>query len=109
MNKGAQPTSKELDSLTLLESRRLALINRASQNTMAGGLKGLLEWTGTTCYNFGITVRNHGTTASRFLYKYGGSIAFALATTSMITLMPLVFEAEREARVRMITVCSTKN
>jgi hypothetical protein len=66
----------------------------------AGGLKGLIQMTGKTVYGASLVVRDYGTLAARWGYKYGGFVAFTVATTSMIVLMPLVFESIREVQVR---------
>lgn len=65
----------------------------------SGGLKGLIQATGTSVYSAGILVRDYGTIAARWGYRVGGGLAFVLATTSMIVLMPLMFESAREVQV----------
>lgn len=65
----------------------------------AGGLKGLLQTTGKTIFSAGVTIRDYGTIAARWGYKIGGNVAFVMATTSMIVLMPLIFESTREVQV----------
>jgi len=71
----------------------------------AGGLKGLIQSTGTAVYAAGVLARDYGTVAARFSYQYGGSLAFAVATTSMIVLMPLMFESSREVQVCCLSKC----
>lgn len=66
----------------------------------AGGLKGLIQSTGRAVYAAGVMARDYGTVAARWGYHYGGGLAFALATTSMVVLMPLMFESSREIQVR---------
>jgi hypothetical protein len=66
----------------------------------AGGLKGLIQMTGKTVYGASLVVRDYGTVAARWSYRYVGFVAFTVATTSMIVLMPLVFESIREVQVR---------
>ena len=65
----------------------------------SGGLKGLLQTTGKTIFSAGVIVRDFGTIAARWGYKIGGNVAFVMATTSMIVLMPLIFESTREVQV----------
>ena len=69
-----------------------------------GGLKGLLQSTGKAVYAAGLLARDYGTVAARWSYRYGGGLAFVMATTSMIVLMPLMFESSREVQVR---ICCT--
>lgn len=64
-----------------------------------GGLKGFIQRTGKTVYGASLIARDYGTTAARWGYQYGGFLAFTLATTSMIVLMPLLFESSREVQV----------
>ena len=66
----------------------------------SGGLKGLLQMTGKSIFTAGVIVRDYGTIAARWGYKIGGNVAFVMATTSMIVLMPLIFESTREVQVR---------
>jgi hypothetical protein len=65
----------------------------------SGGLKGLIQKTGKTIFSVGVIVRDYGTIAARWSYKIGGNVAFVMATTSMIVLMPLIFESTREVQV----------
>lgn len=69
------------------------------QKAPAGGLKGLIQKTGGTLYATGLIVRDYGTVALRWSYKYGGNVAFVVATTSMVVLLPLIFESSREVQV----------
>ena len=66
----------------------------APSNT-PGGLKGIIQKTGKFFYAQGVWAYS----AAKVGYRYGGQIAFAVATTSMITLMPLLFEIARESQV----------
>lgn len=68
----------------------------------SGGLKGLIQRTGKTFYAASLIARDYGTIAVRFGYRYGGNVAFFVATTSMIVLMPLLFESTREVQVRVL-------
>jgi hypothetical protein len=70
----------------------------------SGGLKGIIQRTGKLFYAGGIFVRDSGTTLFRYGYEYGGRVAFGLATTSMIVLMPLLFEITREVQVRFTSI-----
>jgi hypothetical protein len=63
------------------------------------GLKGLIQTTGKTIFSVGVIARDYGTLAARWGYRIGGNIAFVMATTSMIVLMPLIFESTREVQV----------
>ena len=65
----------------------------------SGGMKGIIQRTGKTIFSVGLMVRDFGTVATRWSYKIGGNIAFVMATTSMIVLMPLIFESTREVQV----------
>ena len=69
-----------------------------------GGLKGLFQSTGKAVYAAGVLARDYGTVAARWSYQYVGGLAFALATTSMIVLMPLMFESSREVQVRVYLI-----
>jgi hypothetical protein len=46
-------------------------------------------------------MRDNVSLAVKFGYKWGGKVAFVLATTSMVTFMPLLFEIAREQQVRL--------
>lgn len=65
----------------------------------SGGLKGIIQRTGQTIFSAGLIIRDYGTVAARWGYKIGGNVAFVMATTSMIVLMPLIFESTREVQV----------
>lgn len=58
----------------------------------AGGIKGFLQKTG-------IWARETVPSLVKWTYRVGGKAAFFLATTSMVVLMPLLFEITREAQV----------
>jgi len=76
-------------------TRSMSSIEAAPESS-TGGLKGIFQWLGK-----GITAaKEFAPVAARHLYKYGGGFVFILATTSMITLLPLVMESDRESRVR---------
>ena len=62
----------------------------------AGGIKGFFQKTA----QLGVWTYDKGTTVVSWTYRYGGQAAFILATTSMVVLMPLLFEITREAQVR---------
>jgi len=66
----------------------------------SGGLKGLIVWAGDFLLGNYALVREKGGALAKAGYKYGGSVAFALATTSMVVFMPLLFEIAREGQVR---------
>lgn len=66
----------------------------------SGGLKGFFQKTGTFLVEHAAVVRARGLVLLKWGYETGGSVAFALATTSMVVLMPLLFEIAREGQVR---------
>jgi hypothetical protein len=68
----------------------------SKESKPAGGIKGFLQRTG----KLGLWVRDTGSSAVKWTYRVGGKTAFMLATTSMVVLMPLLFEITREAQVR---------
>jgi len=72
----------------------------SSASKPAGGIKGFLQQTA----QFGMWTYEKSTTVAHWAYRYGGQAAFILATTSMVVLMPLLFEITREAQVRN-TLC----
>ena len=61
----------------------------------AGGIKGLLQKTGKA----GMWAVETGQAVFHWTYRWGGQAAFVLATTSMVVLMPLLFEITREGQV----------
>jgi hypothetical protein len=63
----------------------------------SGGLKGILQRTGKFFYSGGLYAYQF----AKVGYVYGGKVAFSVATTSMIVLMPLLFEIAREGQVRI--------
>lgn len=71
----------------------------ASSSKGSGGLKGLLKTTGRFCYSVAITASKQGKNWLAFGYTLIGHTAFGIATTSMIVLMPLLFEIARETQV----------
>ena len=62
----------------------------------AGGIKGFLQKTG----RLGMWAIETGNSLLKWTFRYGGQSAFVLATTSMVVLMPLLFEITREGQVR---------
>jgi hypothetical protein len=80
-------------------AQRYSLVRQLIMAKSAGGLKGLIQMTGKTVYGASLVMRDYGTVVARWGYKYGGFAAFTVATTSMIVLMPLVFESIREVQV----------
>ena len=75
-----------------------------TENKKPGGLKGFLKRTGKFFFDGGILVLEHGFAMMKKGYKYGGDIAFGIASTSMIFFMPLLFEIAREGQVRLSEV-----
>ena len=76
-----------------------------ASSSSGGGLKGFLKRTGKWFYSSSLFVRDTSTTLARFTYSYGGKLAFAAATTSMVVLMPLMFEIAREGQVGDVLCC----
>jgi hypothetical protein len=70
-----------------------------TKSSTSGGLKGLLQRTGKFFYASGIYARDIGTVIVRKGYHWGGNFAFAIATASVVTLFPLLFEIQRERQV----------
>jgi hypothetical protein len=70
----------------------------------SGGLKGVIQKTGKFFYASGMYARDTGSVLLKYSYRVGGKVAFSIATTSMIVLMPLLFEIAREGQVRHITL-----
>jgi hypothetical protein len=70
----------------------------------SGGLKGAIQRTGKFFFATGMYARDTGGVLLKYGYKMGGKVAFSIATTSMIVLMPLLFEIAREGQVRCVTL-----
>jgi hypothetical protein len=68
-----------------------------------GGLKGIIQKTGRVFYAGGMYAKESGMDLLKKAYVYGGNVSFFLATTSMLVLMPLMFEIAREAQVSLET------
>ena len=62
----------------------------------SGGIKGMIQRTGKFVHSTGTWVAHAGATAAMFTYKWGGQAAFVVATSSVLVLMPLLFEIARE-------------
>lgn len=67
----------------------------STESKPAGGIKGFLQKTGKA----GIWALETGISLGQWTYHYGGQAAFILATTSVVVLMPLLFEITREGQV----------
>lgn len=67
------------------------------EGSKSGGLKGMIQRTGKFFYTGGLYAYQF----AKVGYVYGGKVAFSVATTSMIVLMPLLFEIAREGQVRV--------
>lgn len=67
----------------------------SKESKAAGGIKGFLQKTGKA----GLWAFETGNSLAQWTYRYGGKAAFVLATTSMVVLMPLLFEITREGQV----------
>jgi hypothetical protein len=64
----------------------------------------MIQQTGRLFYAGGMYARDTGMVWLKHGYIYGGHISFFLATTSMIVLMPLMFEIAREGQVRVYAI-----
>ena len=69
----------------------------SSSDKQVGGVKGFFLKAGKSFYAGGIVARD----VSWWLAQKGGRIGLFLASTSMVILMPLIFEINREATVRL--------
>lgn len=63
-----------------------------------GGLKGFFQRAGNSFKSGGLFAKD----SASWLVAKGAAIGFIVATTSMITLMPLLFEIAREGQVRCV-------
>ena len=63
----------------------------------AGGIKGFIQRTGKLVIGTGTWIAQTG---AMFTYKWGGHAAFVIATSSVLVLMPLLFEISREGEAR---------
>jgi hypothetical protein len=61
-----------------------------------GGLKGFFVRAGTSFYSGGLYVKEK----SWMIAQMAGKVGFIVATTSIVVLMPLIFEIMREGQVR---------
>ena len=61
-----------------------------------GGIKGFFTRAGSSFYAGGVYCKEKSWIAAR----KAGNLAFIVATTSMVVLMPLIFEIMREGQVR---------
>ena len=61
-----------------------------------GGLKGFFLRAGKSFYSGGVFAKDTSLWAAKLL----GRVGFVVATTSMVVLMPLVFEIGRETQVK---------
>ena len=68
----------------------------AKKSSGGGGIKGFLTRAGSSFYAGGIYAKEKG----MWLAQKAGRIGFIIATTSIVTLMPLIFEITREGQVR---------
>jgi hypothetical protein len=76
--------------------------NGGSTLKEVGGIKGAVGRGASWCVETAYVVRERGMVILKWGIKVGGTLSFALATTSMIVLMPLLFEIAREGQVRSI-------
>jgi len=70
----------------------------AAKKSSGGGIKGFLTRAGSSFYAGGIYAKEKGF----WLAQKAGRIGFIIATTSIVTLMPLIFEITREGQVRYV-------
>lgn len=83
------------------EKRKKAKIRMAKSTLKeVGGIKGAVQRSGTWLLDTAAQAKVIGFEYLKWGVKVGGSVSFALATTSMIVLMPLLFEISREGQVR---------
>eukprot|EP00522_Entomoneis_paludosa_P018314 CAMPEP_0172453198 /NCGR_PEP_ID=MMETSP1065-20121228/10633_1 /TAXON_ID=265537 /ORGANISM="Amphiprora paludosa, Strain CCMP125" /LENGTH=115 /DNA_ID=CAMNT_0013205373 /DNA_START=12 /DNA_END=359 /DNA_ORIENTATION=- len=71
----------------------------SSTSPSGGGLKGFLTRTGKVVHNTGTYIFQVGSSAAMWTYKWGGSTAFVVATSSVLVFMPLLFEIGREGEM----------
>lgn len=64
-----------------------------------GGIKGFLTRAGKSFYAGGLFAKEKAWTVA----QYGGRFCFVVATTSIVVLMPLIFEIMREGQVRSVS------
>ena len=74
---------------------------KKSSSGGGGGIKGFLTRAGSSFYAGGLYAREKGA----WLAQKAGRIGFIIATTSIVTLMPLIFEITREGQVCSHAVC----
>mmetsp|Transcript_26233 Transcript_26233/g.75759 ORF Transcript_26233/g.75759 Transcript_26233/m.75759 type:complete len:111 (-) Transcript_26233:327-659(-) len=67
----------------------------AKKSSGSGGIKGFLTRAGSSFYAGGLYAREKGV----WLAQKAGRIGFIIATTSIVTLMPLIFEITREGQM----------
>lgn len=67
----------------------------SSSTQSAGGIKGFFQRAATSFKSLGVFGRDSTT----WLASKGARIGFIIATTSMVVLMPLLFEIGREGQV----------
>lgn len=61
----------------------------------AGGLKGFFTRAGASFYSGGLFIKEKSWMAAQM----AGKVGFVVATTSIVVLMPLIFEIMREGQV----------
>eukprot|EP00562_Extubocellulus_spinifer_P013871 CAMPEP_0178565482 /NCGR_PEP_ID=MMETSP0697-20121206/14192_1 /TAXON_ID=265572 /ORGANISM="Extubocellulus spinifer, Strain CCMP396" /LENGTH=110 /DNA_ID=CAMNT_0020199105 /DNA_START=21 /DNA_END=353 /DNA_ORIENTATION=+ len=66
-----------------------------TKSSSGGGIKGFLSRAGSSFYAGGLYAKEKGL----WLAKMSGKVGFIIATTSIITLMPLIFEITREGQM----------
>jgi hypothetical protein len=71
---------------------------RKDQKQQQGGLKGFFLRAGKSFWGGGLFAKD----TSLWMAQWAGKIGFIVATTSMVVLMPLLFEIGRETQVRSL-------
>ena len=75
----------------------IIMAKSSSLDKPVGGVKGFFVRAGKSFYSGGLVARD----LSLWLARQGGRWGLFVASTSMIVLMPLIFEINREAQVRV--------
>jgi len=75
-------------------------MSSGKKSSDVGGVKGLIQKATDFAVSTGTMLKEHSMVYAKKVYLYGGSLTFAIATTSMVVLMPLLFEIAREGQVR---------
>ena len=74
----------------------MSLSSSSSSSKASGGLKGFLQRASSSFLKAFDASKEYGS----WFAHYGGQVGIFLASTSMVVLMPLIFEINREVMVR---------